>query len=185
MPLSDSLTLTFTGLLLVATSVYVFFTRLLWKVSQQQKELQADLHALGVMTNKHTLDPDLRVYCNWHCEVIQGTQSDGPGTPETPVFHEIWESILHLWNTGGSTILVTNWSLEAAAVGNHPRMTDGGFPKSPPIVVPAHSYVCLHADTSGFQCRRLLITYDTSSSTGRELSVPLTTRYGHQNKEET
>jgi len=184
MSLGESLALTFTGLLFVATSVYVVFTGLLWKVTQRQKDMQAKLHDIAIMTSKHTQDPDLRVYCNWDCDLMHGTTSNGPGTPTTPVTHEVWKGLLHLWNTGSSTILVTGWSLEAGAVGNPPRITDGGFQVNPPIVVPAHSCVHLHADTSGSQCRMLLITYDTSSSTGRELRVPLRTHFGYQNKEE-
>jgi hypothetical protein len=180
----ESLSLAFTGLLFVATSVYVVFTGLLWKVTQRQTDMQAKLHDIAIMTSKHTQDPDLRVYCNWDLEVMHGTASNGPGTPTTPLTHEIWRGFLHLWNTGSSTILVTGWSLEAAEVGNPPRITDVGIPQNPPIAVPAHSCVHLQADTSGFQCRTLLITYDTSSSTDRDLRVPLRTRFGFQNNEE-
>lgn len=178
MPLHDSLTLTFTGLLVVATAVYVIFTGLLWRVTRRQSDMQADLRAISIVTRKHSQDPDLRVYCNWKCEPIFGTTSSGPVT------HEIWRGLLHLWNTGSSTILVTGWSLEAAEAGSPPRISDGGFPISPPIVVAAHTCVHYNADITGTECRMLIITYDTSSSTGRELRVPLRTRFGHQNKED-
>jgi hypothetical protein len=186
MSLSESLTVTFTGLLCLATIIYVIFTRLLWKVSQAQKSIQSDLRDLQLLTQKHTLNPELRAYCGWDCDCSPVTQSNGPGTPKTHKIYEIWKTSLHLWNTGSSTILVTDWSLEAGSSGQKPQMRrpEGGFTIKPPIAVPAHSSVQLQAEATGFECRMLRVSYDTCAVVGKVLPIPLKTSFGYQNKEE-
>lgn len=184
MSLGESLTLTFTGLLLVATSAYVAFSGLLWKVSQRQKDIQADLRTIQLLTHKYTRDPDLRAFGRWDCKPEFSIGDSGPGTPKARDIFETWESTLHLWNTGSSTILVTDWTLEARPHSNEPAMMEpGGSVVYPPVVIPAQSSVCLFARIGGRKCRRLLVHYNTSASSGRVLPIPLISRFGYQNKE--
>jgi len=186
MSAGEIITAVFTGLIFVATAAYVVYTQRLWRVSQRQHDtqtamqsIQRDLRALQLIAHKHANDPDLRAYGEWEYSATPMYGDNGSGTKEIREVFEEWEAQLHLWNTGSSTILITDWTLDADEGSNRPRMwqPDVAIPLKPPIVVPAHSSVQVRADVSGRTCRRVFFHYETAASSGRELPIILRTRF--------
>jgi len=175
MGLSEVFTVVFSGVLVLATVANALFAYRLWRVNGELRDLQRFL-------DKQSRNPDLRVFIQngWNYEPDSIISDNGPGTLETTATFDKWEGVLHLWNTGSSTILVTSWKLEAHPHSNKPRMWSpkGAFLVKAPITIPAHSVVQVRADISGYHCRTLLFNYSTVSTENRMIEVPLVSRSG-------
>lgn len=161
---------------IVASAAMILVSFLLYRVNR-------GLLDLNQRAQKNMLNPDLRVHvgpCHYVDELRkQYAVENEVGEAVPRVIQQLtsgWQVDMYLWNTGASSILVTDWEAVSDVFPAELSLSllDNGrrWVASPPICIPAHSSVEARALIEAARPTELLFRFDTPQRKGREYRVP-------------
>lgn len=141
-------------------------------------DLTREANIFALWSQKHALDPDLRVSVRKRWRLVTRFQVSEDADVEgeqKPRFFEQWQAELLLWNTGSGTILVKGWSVRKEEDMEKRRvwLLPDRDAAVPPILIPALGSVSLEFWVTCEAKATLAFEYATADSESRYEEVEI------------